>query len=210
MVIPRVAIFSFTNRPVSVQSLFTRQPLTWSHVRYCIAQLQKEVNMKALKTKTIRGSIAGGLLAAGFVMSAPILADHDYSRGANDNARDGNSARGERHSDSSSRRARHANSRHARPITVRLRYDANGSGQIPLKRMLRDQHGHCSRRLADSFGESTQPNASATPGPILLLVAGRRVPFVCAGESPPSLRRAVALTAAGYWVLITRKCAMSL
>ncbi len=97
--------------------------------------------MKALKTKTIRGSIAGGLLAAGFVMSAPILADHDYSRGANDNARDGNSARGERHSDSSSRRARHANSRHARPITVRLRYDANGSGQIPLKRMLRDQHG---------------------------------------------------------------------
>ena len=62
---------------------------------------KKEMNMTALKTLTIQSLIAGGLLvAAGVTMSAPVLADDDYRRGAYDNSRYSNSVRYDRRYDS--------------------------------------------------------------------------------------------------------------
>lgn len=104
--------------------------------------------MKALKTVTTRGLIAGGLFAAGVALSAPVLADDNSRRGAFDSSRDYNSARFDRRYDSrydsSYKRSRHTSDRRyadARPVTLRLRYDANGDGSIRLRRMLRNQHG---------------------------------------------------------------------
>lgn len=53
-----------------------------------------------------------------------------------------NSRYSNRHNDSY-RGGRHVDTRHHRsgPITVRINYDANGDGQLRLKRLLRDQHG---------------------------------------------------------------------
>ena len=108
-----------------------------------------------------RGLIASAALAATLSVSAPVSADErgDYRRGSFDLGRlvlnvadsDRYDRRGDiRFSDYNRNnreyvRNRHVDSqsRHRRsgPVTVRLNYDANGDGQIGLKRMLRSQHG---------------------------------------------------------------------
>ncbi len=84
--------------------------------------------MKALKKIMTSHLLAGGLLGACAVVGAPVFADNDYRRAAYDNARDSYSNH-------------YVNQRRSGPVTLRLNYDANGSGSIPLKRMLRNQHG---------------------------------------------------------------------
>lgn len=88
--------------------------------------------MNALKKLTTNGLLAGGLFGACALLSAPVLADNDYRRGGADNLRNVSSAQYDN---------RYTNARRSSPVTLRLNYDANGSGSIPLKRMLRNQHG---------------------------------------------------------------------
>ena len=154
--------------------------------------------MKALKTLTTRGLIAGGLLAAGAALSIPVLADDDYRRGAYDNSRDGYSARYDRRHNSAYQRGRYANSGQHGPVTVRLRYDANGSGNIALKRMLRDQHGIDTsdwRIRSVNIRNKSRRDACAD-----LTVGGR-------STGPVNLRRGITTIAAprsrsdGRWVL---------
>lgn len=97
--------------------------------------------MKALKTLTTHGLLAGGLLAAGAALSTPVLADNNNWRSAYDNSRVNSSARYVVRNDSRHDGRRSANYGHNGPVTLRLNYDANGSGNISLRRMLRDQHG---------------------------------------------------------------------
>lgn len=93
--------------------------------------------MKTLKKLTTRSLVAGGLLGACVAMSTPVFADNDYRRGAYDSL----SVRYENGYNSNHQRGRYANYSRQGPVTVRLNYDANGSGRISLRRMLRDQHG---------------------------------------------------------------------
>ncbi len=97
--------------------------------------------MKALKTLTTRGLLAGSLLAAGAALSAPVLADNNNWRSAYDSSRDNSNARYVVRNDSRHDSRRPVNYGHNGPVTLRLNYDANGSGNISLRRLLRDQHG---------------------------------------------------------------------
>jgi len=108
--------------------------------------------MNALKKMTNSHLFAAGLLGACTIASAPVFADNDYRRGAHDSSRYANSAQYESrhnhryehrydHRHSGRYSDRYDNNRRSGPVTIRLRYDANGSGRIPLKRLLRNQHG---------------------------------------------------------------------
>lgn len=104
--------------------------------------------MKALKTLAL-----GGVLSAAIAASVPAVADdrNEYRRSSFDLGRivlaagynDRYNSRYDRRYDSAERYNRHVDRRHGSqgPVTLRLYYDANGSGRIRLKRMLRDQHG---------------------------------------------------------------------
>lgn len=108
--------------------------------------------MKALKTLAL-----GCVLSAATAASVPAVADDrtEYRRSSFDLGRIIQTAgyddryerrrnfRYNRRSNSRNEPRGHGDSRYRNtsPVTVRLNYDANGSGAIPLKRLLRDQHG---------------------------------------------------------------------
>jgi len=112
-----------------------------------------------LKHSTVAKLALGGAVSAVMAMSAPAFADpgNDYRRTGFDLGRivlnvgdrnrdyrynDQRDSRRNYFRDSHHRDSRYRdNYRHTNPVTVRLRFDANGHGEIPLRRLLRDQHG---------------------------------------------------------------------
>ena len=108
----------------------------------------RRINMKALKKSVLKKSTLGKLAVGGAVsvlmaMSALAFADpaDDYRRGGFDlnrlvvNVSD-RGYRGDR-----ARRNDQRNDQRNRPITLRLDFNANGYGRVPLQRLLRNQHG---------------------------------------------------------------------
>lgn len=107
----------------------------------------------------ITSAALAAALAGTLAVSTPVSADdrNDYRRSSVDLGRIvlnvANSDRYDRRTDirysnynrynRAYERNRHVDSRyrHSGPVTVRLNYDANGDGQIGLKRMLKNQHG---------------------------------------------------------------------
>lgn len=106
--------------------------------------------MKALKTLTI-----GGVLSAAMAASVPAIADDRNSNQrfslnvgrisvvSNLDDRHDRHDRNERRSNFRNDHRDRGDSRYRNngPVTVRLNYDANGSGTVSLKRLLRKQHG---------------------------------------------------------------------
>jgi len=108
--------------------------------------------MKALKKTVLKntklgklalGPTLGAALVAAVAMNAPAFADsaNDYRQSGHDLGRivynEGYNSRNSNRSNNS----RFNDGYHQSPITVRLRFDANGSGRVPLQRLLRTQHG---------------------------------------------------------------------
>ena len=102
--------------------------------------------MKALKETVLKntklgklalGPTLGAALVAAVAISAPAFADsaNDYRQSGHDLGRivynEG----------SRNNNGRFNDGYHRSPITVRLLFDANGSGRVPLQRLLRTQHG---------------------------------------------------------------------
>jgi len=105
--------------------------------------LRKSVLKKSKFAKLALGTAVSALMA----VSAPAFADRssDYHRSGYDLGRivvnDSHRQRGVRRGNLRGDSFRGDNFRRTSPITVRLRYDANGRGRVPLKRLLRHQHG---------------------------------------------------------------------
>ena len=105
--------------------------------------LRKSVSGKSKFAKIALGTAVSAVMA----MSAPAFADpaSDYRRSGYDLGRivvnDGNRQRDIRANNLGRDHLRGDSHRYTRPITVRLRYDANGRGRVPLARLLRHQHG---------------------------------------------------------------------